>query len=51
MANLKPAPLFLAPGLVAKLVGDRPGYGKGVERLRMEGKLVDRPRSSEPDDD
>lgn len=47
VGNLKPAPLFLSVELVAKLVGDRPAYGKGVERLRIEGQLVDRPQGSE----
>lgn len=43
MGNLKQAPLHLTEGLTAKLVGDRPAFGKGVARLPIEGKLVDRP--------
>ena len=39
MSNLKPAPIALTPELVAKLVGDRPAYGKGLVRLPIEGKL------------
>lgn len=33
MSNLKPAPLGLTEGTVAKLVGDRPAYGKHIVRL------------------
>lgn len=53
MGNLKPAPLFLSTDLVAKLVGDRPAFGKGIARVPFVeptaplGKLVDRPRRSE----
>ena len=36
MSNLKPAPLFLNEGTVAKLVGDRPAYGKGVIHVPIE---------------
>ena len=35
MGNLKPAPIGLTEGTVAKLVGDRPAYGKGVIRVPM----------------
>lgn len=37
MSNLKPAPLPFTPDLVAKLVGDRPAYGKGIVRVPVEG--------------
>lgn len=45
--NLKAAPLALTPALVAKLTGDRPAFGRGIVRVPIEGKLVDRPRLSE----
>ena len=44
MANLKSPPLFLDEALTAKLAGDRPAYGRGVARLPLKGKLVDRPK-------
>lgn len=47
--NLRDAPLALTPALVAKLTGDRPAYGKGIMHLPIEGKLVDRPRPSAPE--
>lgn len=31
--NLKPAPLPLTGDLVAKLVGDRPAYGRGIRHV------------------
>lgn len=34
--NLKSAPLALTTGLVAKLVGDRPAYGRGIVRIPLE---------------
>jgi hypothetical protein len=41
-SNLKPAPLGLTSDLTAKLVGDRPAYGKGVVRVPFgEFRLVD----------
>ena len=44
-SNLKPAPLSLTPAVTAKLVGDRPAYGKGVVHVPLgEIKLVDRPK-------
>ncbi|ALG60875.1 MULTISPECIES: hypothetical protein [Citromicrobium] len=30
MSNVKPAPIGLTEGVVAKMVGDRPACGKGV---------------------
>ncbi|MEL7784088.1 hypothetical protein AAG607_13760 [Citromicrobium bathyomarinum] len=33
MGNLKSAPIGLTEGVVAKLVGDRPAYGKGVTHV------------------
>lgn len=39
--NLKPAPLGLTGAVVAKLVDDRPAYGKGIARIPLQGKLVD----------
>jgi len=30
MSNVKPAPLGLTEGVVAKMVGDRPAYGRCV---------------------
>ncbi|MEL7753345.1 hypothetical protein VO57_015090 [Citromicrobium bathyomarinum] len=30
MSNLKPAPIGLTESVVAKTVGDRPAYGKGL---------------------
>ncbi|MEL7681101.1 hypothetical protein AAG602_08035 [Citromicrobium bathyomarinum] len=33
MTNVKPAPIGLTESVVAKTVGDRPGYGKGVVHL------------------
>jgi hypothetical protein len=47
MANLKPAPLHLTEAVTAKLVGDRPAFGKGVTHLALKGKLVDRPKGGE----
>ena len=48
MDGLKPAPFALTPALVAKLVGDRPAYGKGIAHLPvLPIALVDRPRRSE----
>jgi len=52
--NLRPAPLALTPALVAKLVGDRPAYGKGIVHVPFEGKVCCcigcEPRQPEPDD-
>ncbi len=45
-ATLKPAPLALTGDLVAKLVGDRPAYGKGIAHLPLEGTVC----CAEPDD-
>ncbi len=39
MSNLKPAPLAFTPELVAKLVGDRPAYGRGITRIALEGRV------------
>ncbi|MEL7754037.1 hypothetical protein VO57_008710 [Citromicrobium bathyomarinum] len=33
MSNVKPAPIGLTEGVVAKMVGDRPAYGKGIVRV------------------
>ncbi len=50
MSNLRPAPLALTPAIVAKIVGDRPAYGKGITHIPLEGVLVGRPDpSSYPD--
>ena len=35
MSNVKPAPLSLTEGTVAKLVGDRPAYGQGIVHVPM----------------
>lgn len=48
MSNLKPAPLHLTEAVCAKLIGDRPAYGKGVCHLPLEGKLVDVVRGGAP---
>ncbi|NCP19037.1 MAG: hypothetical protein GW855_07760 [Erythrobacter sp.] len=32
-SNVKPAPPGLTEGLVAKMVGDRPAYGKGIAHI------------------
>lgn len=39
MSNLKPAPFSLTGDVVAKLVGDRPAFGKGVVRVPFQGKI------------
>jgi hypothetical protein len=44
LGNLRPAPLALTPGLVAKLVGDRPAYGRGIAHIPLHGRLVDQCR-------
>ena len=35
-SNVKPAPLGLTEGVVAKMVGDRPAYGRGVVHVPIE---------------
>ncbi|MBD3728732.1 MAG: hypothetical protein IE933_03420 [Sphingomonadales bacterium] len=51
MSNLKPGPIFLTPELTAKLVGDRPAYGKGIAHLPFgQRPLVDRPQRGRDND-
>jgi hypothetical protein len=52
MSNLKPAPFSLTPDLVAKLTGDQPAFGKGIERVPMLGRVneFDRPAKIDPRD-
>ena len=40
VGNLKGAPIGLTADLTAKLVGDRPAYGKGIAHLPIEGTLA-----------
>lgn len=53
VGNLKPAPLALTADVVAKLVGDRPPFGKSIVHLPNEGKVCCRvacEAADEPDD-
>lgn len=36
MSNVKPAPIGLTEGVVAKMVGDRPPFGRGVIHVPIE---------------
>ena len=51
MSNLKPAPFSLTGDVVAKLVGDRPSYGKGIVRVPFEGTIGSRRKATDRADD
>lgn len=50
MSNLKRAPLPLTGELVAKLVGDRPAYGKGLTYLLIRKAAADGARLKKDSD-